>query len=387
MNEPLREFSAPVATWFRTIFGEPTPPQALGWPTIARGEHTLIISPTGSGKTLTAFLWSLDRLFRELKDTPEPEPRARGKSAYRPGIRIVYVSPLKALNNDIERNLQEPLQGIQQVARRLGEDFPAPRVAVRTGDTPANERQKMLRRPPQILITTPESLYLMLTSERARNLFATTHTVIVDEIHTLVGTKRGAHLTLSIERLDRLAAGHLQRVGLSATVRPVENAARFLGGQDPSNDFRPRPVQIVDARYPKPLDVQVVMPFESFRDLPGDSVWSAIIPEVAQLITERRTTLIFCNNRRLAERTADRLNEHRLREKIGETDSHHLPPPRSGSADLGMFAAGVDARLVEAAGLQPIRAHHGSTSKVARLAMEQALKRGQLPALVCTSSL
>ncbi|HUX88636.1 MAG TPA: DEAD/DEAH box helicase [Chloroflexota bacterium] len=386
MNDPLVEFSTPVARWFRDRFGEPTPPQASGWPTIAGGAHTLIISPTGSGKTLTAFLWSLDRLFRELRDTPEPAPRARGSITYQPGIRVVYVSPLKALNNDVERNLQEPLAGVRQAARDLGELLPEIRLAVRTGDTPSNERQKMLRRPPQILITTPESLYLMLTSERARQLFATTHTVIVDEIHTLVGTKRGAHLALSLERLDRLAQGPLQRIGLSATVRPMENAARFLGGQDPRADFLPRRVQIVDAAYPKSLDVQVVLPFESFQELPGDSVWSAIIPELARLIDQRRTSLIFCNNRRLAERTADRLNERRLLEKTGILDGPAVVP-RFGSADLGMFAVGVDTRRLEAAGLQPIRAHHGSTSKVARLAMESALKSGQLPALVCTSSL
>src|SRR3990172_4653067 len=175
MADPVDLFSPPVAGWFRSAFGEPTPPQVLGWPVVARGDHTLIVSPTGSGKTLTAFLWSLDCLFRELKRTPEPEPRSRTRGEYRPGIRVVYVSPLKALNNDVERNLREPLAGIRAAAGARGESLPEPRVAVRTGDTPSAERQKMLRRPPQILITTPESLYLMLTSERARLLFATTH--------------------------------------------------------------------------------------------------------------------------------------------------------------------------------------------------------------------
>lgn len=384
MSDPLALFSRATAEWFRSTYDGPTPPQTLGWPVIARGDHALIISPTGSGKTLTAFLWSLDRLFRELRETPEPDAGSRRRTNYRPGIRVVYVSPLKALNNDVERNLQNPLAGIQAVARDLGDPFPALRVAVRTGDTPSNERQKMLRRPPQILITTPESLYLMLTAERARALFTTTHTVIVDEIHTLVGSKRGAHLALSLERLDRLAEGRLQRIGLSATVRPIENAARFLGGQDPEADFAPRPVEVVEATYTKALDLGVVLPVEDFRDAPGSSIWTAIVPEVARLIEAHRTTLVFCNNRRLAERTADRLNEHRLRERLGAESDEKV---RAGNADLGMFAAGVDARRLEMAGIQPIRAHHGSTSKVARLEMERALKDGKLPALVCTSSL
>src|SRR5262249_14970641 len=241
VSDSLALFSAPVAAWFRDSFGQPTPPQAQGWPVIARGENALILSPTGSGKTLTAFLWSLDVLFRELRETPEPE-RPRTDAPYQPGVRVVYVSPLKALNNDVERNLQVPLHGIRAAARKLGDPLPAVRVAVRTGDTPSSERERMLRRPPHVLITTPESLYLMLTAERARALFATTHTVIVDEIHTLVGSKRGAHLTLSLERLARLAEGTVQRIGLSATVRPLENAAHFLVGAD-------RPVTIVDAAY------------------------------------------------------------------------------------------------------------------------------------------
>lgn len=386
MNDPLALFSDPVARWFHASFDRLTPPQAQGWPVIARGEHALIVSPTGSGKTLTAFLWSIDRLFRELRETPEPDRGARIKSDYCPGVRIVYVSPLKALNNDVERNLQAPIAGIQSIARGLGVALPHPRIAVRTGDTPSNERQKMLRRPPQVLITTPESLYLMLTSERARMLFATTHTVILDEIHTLVGTKRGAHLAVSIERLNRLTEVGLQRIGLSATVRPLEGAARFLGGQDPTANFAPRPVSIVDASYAKPLDLKVLMPLDDFRERPGESSWTAIVPELARLIDRHRTTLVFCNNRRLAERTAERLNEQRLHERSAGQDGG-IERQRFGKADLGSFAAGIDSRVLEAAGVPPIRAHHGSTSKSARLEMEQALKSGQLPALVCTSSL
>ena len=393
MDESLAPFSAPVAGWFRAVFSAPTSPQVLGWPVIARGEHALIVSPTGSGKTLTAFLWAIDTLFRELLATPEPEPRSRDHSDYVPGVRVVYVSPLKALNNDVERNLRAPLAGIRSAAATAGAQLPEIRVAVRTGDTPAADRQRMVRRPPHILITTPESLYLMLTSDRARTIFRTTHTVIVDEIHTLIGTKRGVHLACSLERLERsvatlsgaLAARPPQRIGLSATVRPIEIAARFLGGQDPTAEHVARPVTIVDARHPKALDVRVVMPIERFREMPGNSFWNAIVPEVAREIDAHRTTLVFCNSRRTAERTSDRLNEHRLRERAGP-DSDPIPR-RAGVADLGMFAAGIDARRLEAAGLEPIRAHHGSMSKPARFEMEQALKAGRLPALVCTSSL
>src|SRR5262249_9753319 len=278
MSDLLAPFSPPVAGWFSQTFDEPTPPQALGWATIARGEHTLIVSPTGSGKTLTAFLWSLDVLFRELRATPEPPRGARENGTYQPGIRVVYVSPLKALSNDVERNLQALLAGIQAVARGLANPLPELRVAVRTGDTPASERQRTLRRPPQILITTPESLYLLLTSSRALSLFATAHTVIVDDIHTLVRTKRGAHLAVTLERLERLSERRLQRIGLSATVRPVNGAARFLGGQDPAASFAPRPVTVVDATYPKRLDLRVFSPIEDQRELPGNSLWSAIVP-------------------------------------------------------------------------------------------------------------
>ena len=219
----LDRFSPPVRAWFAETFGEPTPPQVQGWPAIQRGDHTLILAPTGSGKTLAAFLWGIDDLLRELQD-----PAA----AQSPGIRVVYISPLKALNNDIHRNLRVPLTGIRNLAQELGVELPRIEVAVRSGDTPQKERQSMLRRPPHILITTPESFYLMLTGTRTREIFRRVRTVIVDEIHTLAGNKRGVHLSLSLERLQQVAEGAIQRIGLSATIRPLEEAARFLGGND-----------------------------------------------------------------------------------------------------------------------------------------------------------
>ncbi|HNT78789.1 MAG TPA: DEAD/DEAH box helicase, partial [Anaerolineae bacterium] len=257
----LSSFLPPVRDWFAETFGEPTPPQAQGWPAIQRGEHTLILAPTGSGKTLAAFLWGIDQLFRELDESadrrisgsadrriggsanpalpvtdfqlpifppqsPIPNPQSLA------GIRLVYISPLKALNNDIHRNLRVPLAGIRAKADKMGLDLPYLNVAVRSGDTPQRDRQAMLREPPHILITTPESLYLLLTSPKAREMFRTVHTVIVDEIHTLAGNKRGVHLSLSLERLQHLADAPIQRIGLSATIEPLDEAARFLGGYE-----------------------------------------------------------------------------------------------------------------------------------------------------------
>jgi ATP-dependent Lhr-like helicase len=383
----LSFFLAPVRAWFEEAFGQPTPPQAQGWPAIQRGEHTLILSPTGSGKTLAAFLWGIDQLFRERtacqdeatppdEDAPEPEKEV-------PGVRLVYVSPLKALNNDIHRNLRLPLAGIRRKANELGLDFPPLRVAVRSGDTPQRDRQAMVRQPPHILITTPESFYLMLTSPRAREMFRTVRTVIVDEIHTLAGNKRGVHLSLSLERLQHLAQQPIQRVGLSATIQPLDEVARFLGGGEWQGEgenrvLQPRPVTVVDAAYEKPLDLQVVTVIEDFRDLPGDSVWPSIIPRVLALIRQHRTTLVFANSRSLAERTADRLNEQIAAEAAGKT--------------FGLIEGGV----VKGIGMMgvssgthgsPIRVHHGSISKEARLELERQLKAGELPALVGTSSL
>jgi ATP-dependent helicase Lhr and Lhr-like helicase len=409
-DDPLDSFSPPVAAWFRRSFGRPTPPQAAGWPAIQAGEHTLILAPTGSGKTLAAFLWGIDRIYREF-DQAEP------------GVRLLYVSPLKALNNDIERNLRAPLEGIRATAARLGQELPRLRVAVRTGDTPGPARAQMVKRPPHILITTPESLYLILTSARARHMLRTVHTVIVDEIHTLCGNKRGVHLSLTLERLERLvteearrrgegvpprhhpslpprlrASAYVQRIGLSATQRPLEEVARFLGGQEwqparaetgDSPDagaqaeapaLTQRPVTIVDTGYRKPLDLKVVTVVEDFGSLPGNTIWPAVVARLLGDIRRHRSTLVFTNNRRLAERTSDRLNA-----QLAAEETEEIPPgstealaPGGVVRDRGMFALGASG---------PIRAHHGSMSKEARRQMEEDLKAGRLPALVGTSSL
>jgi len=343
MSVELGAFAPWVQAWFSQRFGRPTPVQALGWPPIIAGEHALLHAPTGSGKTLAAFLWGIDSLYRELRE-----------SSGAGGVRLLYVSPLKALNNDIERNLREPLAGVRSAAAQLGEELPALRTAVRTGDTPNSARAAMARKPPHLLITTPESLYLMLTSSHAPRLFADVRTLIVDEIHSLAGNKRGVHLALSLERLEHVARGPVQRIGLSATQRPLEEIARFLGGQawvgeGEARRLQPRPVTIVDAGRHKPLDLQVITAVPNFAPLPDDSIWPAVVDRVVDLIRAHRTTLIFANSRRLAERFAERLNER--------------------------FGPGV------------IRAYHGSMSREVRRDLEQALKEGRLPALVATSSL
>ena len=402
MTDSLAQFSAVTRAWFRQTYGEPTPPQAQGWLPIQRGEHTLILAPTGSGKTLAAFLWGIDELFRNL--TPSPSPKTRGEIE---GIHLLYVSPLKALNNDVERNLRVPLEGIREFAAREKIQLPHLRVAVRTGDTPASVRAQMLKHPPHILITTPESLYLMLTSPRAREMFRSTRTVIVDEIHTLAGNKRGVHLALSLERLQNLAPSRVQRIGLSATIQPLEEVARFLGGQEsskqlsvssnqlsvnseqslvsglqsPISTLQPRPVTIVDARYKKNLDLEIVTVVDDFRQLGGtDSIWPHVIPNVLNDIRRHTTTLIFSNSRRLAERTADRLNAQLEAEQSEEIEpgSPAALAPGGVMRGKGIFAIGAQG---------PIRAHHGSMSKEARRELEEQLKAGELPALVGTSSL
>ncbi len=332
-------FLAVVAEWFAETYGEPTLPQCEGWASIAEGHHTLIVAPTGSGKTLAAFLWAIDHLYR-LGLERRLEER----------VYLVYVSPLKALNNDIEKNLRVPLQGIRERAVAQGLPLPEIRVAVRTGDTLASARQAMTRRPPHILITTPESLYILLTAEKFRPALKTVRFVIVDEVHALASSKRGVHLSLSLERLQHLAFKPIQRIGCSATVRPVEAAARFLVGSAWEGDAPvPRPCRIVDAGFQRQLDLRVVAPVPDFLTARSDTVWETLFQELSEWILEHRTTLIFCPSRRMAERLARNLNDR-------------LPEGQVG-------------------------AHHGSLSRRTRLEAEERLKRGALRALVATSSL
>jgi len=338
----------------------------MGWPPIAAGEHTLICAPTGSGKTLAAFLSAIDSLVT----SPPPEDRARR-------TRVLYISPLRALAFDVEKNLRAPLAGIGLAAERIGEAVTSPDVAMRTGDTPSRDRQRLVRRPPHLLITTPESLYLMLTSSAAETLVGV-ETVIVDEIHALAPTKRGAHLALSLERLEEITARPPQRIGLSATQRPLEEVARFLGGW--SGPGAPRPVTIVDAGISKPLQVEVVIPVEDMGDLGGEpvdpqagpmpasaarrsSIWPSIYPRILDQVLEHRSTIIFCNARRQAERLAAKLNELAEERGIGVD-------PETG-------------RLRE----ELARAHHGSLAREQRIVIEDHLKRGDLRAIVATSSL
>ena len=366
---PLSLFSEPVSVWFEREFGRPTTPQERGWPPIQRGENTLILAPTGSGKTLAAFLWGIDRILQELRQHEFEE------------LRLVYVSPLKALNNDIERNLRQPLRGIREVGKQLGVEMPTVRVAVRSGDTPQYERRKMFVRPPHILITTPESLYILLTGSRAGELFRSVQTLIVDEIHALAGNKRGVHLALSLERLERLARRSVQRIGLSATIRPLEEVARFLGGNEwvrgeRGLELRPRPVTIVDAGYRKPLDLRVEWAACGGNEQTG-SPWIPLLNRVARLVKQHNTTLIFANNRRAAERVAERLNEILT---SGEGDARAILDDGVPKG-LGIFAAsrGDKPRVVGV--------HHGSLAREKRLWVEEALKSGRLAAIVGTSSL
>ena len=360
-NDPLAGFGPLTREWFTGAFAEPTAAQAGAWASIAGGDNTLVIAPTGSGKTLAAFLWALDRLARG----PVPaDPKLR--------CRVLYISPLKALAVDIERNLRAPLAGIRQVAQRRGLPEPDIRVAVRTGDTGADERRRMSSKPPDILITTPESLFLILTS-KARDSLRGVDTVIVDEVHALAGNKRGAHLAISLERLDALRsgavadepgqdepAGPAQRIGLSATVRPPEEVATFLGGA--------RPVTIAAPPYVKQMELRIVVPVEdmtdpdpapaSARPAPGDgapagepdlrdaaqgqrSIWPHVEEKVLDLIEAHRSTIVFANSRRLAERLCGRLNELAAEraqardEAAAGLDEPGGPPPGPPAADHG----------------------------------------------------
>ncbi len=337
MDPVLERFHPAVRAWFTRRFPGPTEPQRHGWPEIAAGQHTLITAPTGSGKTLAAFLWTLDTLVQEA---------ATGGLADR--IHVVYVSPLKALNNDIHRNLAEPLAGIRDAARELGIELPELRAAVRTGDTPAPERAAMVRRPPHILITTPESLFILLASERMRRALAAVRYLIVDEIHAVAGSKRGVHLALTLERLAELAAVPPVRIGLSATIEPVQEMAGLLTGcETPGGP--PRPCRVVDVGRRRHIDLQVVAPTGDLGAVATNPVWDAVYERLAALIQQHRTTLVFANSRRLAERLA--------------------------------------VRLTERLGPDTVAAHHGSLSRKRRLEAEARLKAGEIRAIVATGSL
>ncbi|MEV6551415.1 ATP-dependent helicase [Streptomyces sp. NPDC051597] len=374
----LDSFSPATRSWFTGAFTAPTAAQEGAWRAISEGSDVLVVAPTGSGKTLAAFLAALDGLAAA---PPPAEPKKR--------CRVLYVSPLKALAVDVERNLRSPLTGIRQESVRLGLPEPEVRVGIRSGDTPPAERRAMSTRPPDILITTPESLFLMLTSS-AREALAGVETVILDEVHAVAGTKRGAHLALSLERLDELLARPARRIGLSATVRPVDEVARFLSPQ--------RKVEIVQPRSTKEFDLSVVVPVEDLGELGGapaadaaegaekPSIWPHVEERIVDLVQAHRSTIVFANSRRLAERLCNRLNEiahERATAAALEAGESAVP------LDEAHAPAEVMAQSGAAKGAPPVlaRAHHGSVSKEQRSLVEEDLKAGRLPAVVATSSL
>lgn len=336
--ESLDQFHPLVRDWFLRTFGGPSPPQARGWPAIADGRHTLLSAPTGSGKTLAAFLWAIDGLVRQaIRGTLEDRTA------------VVYVSPLKALSNDVHKNLQEPLRAIRLLAERQGTPLPEIRVAVRTGDTPAKDRAAMRRRPPHILITTPESLYILLTAEGSRKTLASAETVILDEIHAVAGDKRGAHLALSLERLDDLAGRRLQRIGLSATQRPIQEIARLLVGARNVDAGEKPECAIVEAGQRRDLDLRVEVPDQPLSAVASHALWAEVYDRIVAYAKEVRTILVFANTRKLVERVAFQLSQ----------------------------------RL----GKEAVAAHHGSLSRETRLQAEQGLKAGTLKVVVATASL
>ncbi|MEH6819228.1 MAG: ATP-dependent helicase [Dietzia psychralcaliphila] len=382
MSDALERFHPATASWFRGAFDRPTPAQEGAWGSLASGAHTLVVAPTGSGKTLSAFLASIDRLM--LGGGGGGGGGGDGAGEPSPGTRVLYISPLKALAVDVERNLRAPLAGIAREAAALGVGTADVTVGIRTGDTPTDERRRQRSRPPHVLVTTPESLFLLLTSA-ARETLATVDTVIIDEIHAVAASKRGAHLALSLERLDDLLDTPAQRVGLSATVRPHSEVARFLAGE--------RPVTVVAPGSDKRFELTVRVPVEDMADLssagsdvtappgtPGEgSIWPHVERQVVDLITAHRSTIVFVNSRRLAERLTARLNEIYAE----DTDPGSLPPaPARPPAQIM-----VPSEVSRGAPAELAMAHHGSVSKERRALIEDALKSGRLRAVVATSSL
>ena len=460
MSDVLERFGPATQDWFRGAFAQPTPAQAGAWEAISHGKHALVVAPTGSGKTLSAFLWAIDRVFRERPAAPDTAEASASAAAGEPGAaagrtrtagakkrrtpktdaprtRILYVSPLKALGVDVERNLRSPLVGIGQSARRLGIPVPELTVGVRSGDTTSADRRRLVTDPPDILITTPESLYLMLTSQASETLRGV-HTVIIDEVHAVAATKRGAHLAVSLERLDALLETPAQRIGLSATVRPIDEVARFLGGS--------APVEVVAPRAAKTFDLRVVVPIGDMLNPPpppgseaddadagpsgsrrtggerdpdgadGDGDWfsspspqpsevtGSVWPHVEEAIVDRvlahRSTIVFANSRRLAERLTGRLNEIYAERLDPSTSSGTGAAGGSGTGEAGGSGTGAaggstkpPAAMMAAAGsssgAEPVlaKAHHGSVSKEQRAQVEDELKSGILRCVVATSSL
>lgn len=371
-------FSPATRDWFLRAFKQPTAVQSQTWHVAARSEHALVIAPTGSGKTLAAFLYALDRLFREGgEDTREAHKRKTS--------RILYISPIKALGTDVQRNLQLPLKGIADERRRRGETEVNLRVGIRTGDTPAQERSKLTRNPPDILITTPESLYLMLTS-RARETLRGVETVIIDEVHAVAGSKRGAHLALSLERLDALLHTSAQRIGLSATVRSASDVAAFLGGD--------RPVTVVNPPAMRHPQIRIVVPVANMDDVSSvasstgedshagreGSIWPYIETGILDEVLRHRSTIVFTNSRGLAEKLTARLNE---------LYAARLQRSPSIAVDAAHFesTSGATSNRVQSSDVFIARSHHGSVSKEQRAITEQALKSGELRCVVATSSL
>lgn len=431
---PLARFSSAVRTWFAQALGEPTPIQQQAWEAIASGKNALVIAPTGSGKTLAAFLYAVDRLMAE-KTAAQAEGPRREKARWRKGVRVLYVSPLKALGADVQRNLEVPLRAISDLMAASATDasaVPQVTVAQRTGDTTPDERRRIVRNPPDILITTPESLYLMLTSQ-AREVLRTVETVVVDEVHAIAGTKRGAHLSISLERLDDLLEAPAQRVGLSATVRPAEVVAHFLGG--------PHAVEVVSQEEPPALDLRVVVPVRDMTAVPpapgapkpkaakapireawktdrslraamaeplesptpdtrvgSSSLWPAIEGAILDQVLAHRSTIVFVNSRGLCERLTGRLNELYAKRMglapdplAGNAASQVPPLANAGSRPQIMRSEIGSTTQLTTASSDPAhivaKAHHGSVSKERRLMVERELKAGELPCVVATSSL